>query len=317
MNYSKIYEDFIASRRERESFIVGYSEKHHILPRALGGGNEKSNMIRLTPDDHIHAHILLARIYGGMMWSAVHFMLKKTIGRTRSVKRIPSKDEVRAVSFARRMHALHCVGENASRYGKPHTAETRLKMRQSHKERNARQPTWKQLPENKIKFSGDNHWTRNQKNPDALARALPKFIANLKLATASNIGDGNCMRRPEIAKKVSAALRQQYAAMVGVGSANAIANRNAAHRTKEYREKARNLLLARKVKLGGACGDNPNSRKVRCIETGIIFNSVKEACIFCGGDVTKACANGGRAGGYHWERIGTHAADGRVMKNGA
>ncbi len=74
MNYSKIYQDFIVSRREREASIVGYSEKHHILPRALGGGDEKCNLIRLSPEDHFFAHLLLAKIHGGAMWAPIAIM---------------------------------------------------------------------------------------------------------------------------------------------------------------------------------------------------------------------------------------------------
>jgi len=74
MNYQKIYQDFITSRREREAAIVGYSEKHHIVPKALGGGNEKANLIRLTPEDHFFAHLLLAKTHGGVLWSPIAIM---------------------------------------------------------------------------------------------------------------------------------------------------------------------------------------------------------------------------------------------------
>jgi hypothetical protein len=46
MNYEKIYRDFIVSRREREASIVGYSEKHHIQPKALGGGKDVTRASR-------------------------------------------------------------------------------------------------------------------------------------------------------------------------------------------------------------------------------------------------------------------------------
>lgn len=82
MNYSKIYQDFIVSRREREASIVGYSEKHHILPRALGGDNSASNMIRLIPEDHFFAHLLLAKIHGGVMCVAVLAMANLSNTRT-------------------------------------------------------------------------------------------------------------------------------------------------------------------------------------------------------------------------------------------
>ena len=74
MDYGRIYRDFIADRRRIEPTLEGYTEKHHILPRALGGGNEAENLIRLTAEDHFFAHLLLAKIHGGRMWAAVYAM---------------------------------------------------------------------------------------------------------------------------------------------------------------------------------------------------------------------------------------------------
>lgn len=75
LDYQKIYDHFIESRRAIEGDLSGYTERHHILPRALGGGDEKGNIVRLTPEDHFFAHLLLAKIHGGNMWSPVAFMV--------------------------------------------------------------------------------------------------------------------------------------------------------------------------------------------------------------------------------------------------
>jgi 5-methylcytosine-specific restriction endonuclease McrA len=69
MNYERIYAEFIADRRSKESALIGYTEKHHIVPSSRGGTDAPSNLIRLTPEDHIRAHILLGRIYKGKMWN--------------------------------------------------------------------------------------------------------------------------------------------------------------------------------------------------------------------------------------------------------
>ena len=77
MNYLRIYENFVASRRLLEQSLVDsgdYKEVHHILPRSLGGSNDKDNLIALTPEDHYFAHLLLAKIYGGKLWAAVFLM---------------------------------------------------------------------------------------------------------------------------------------------------------------------------------------------------------------------------------------------------
>lgn len=70
MDYARIYEGFIASRRSSPE-PEGYTEVHHILPRSLGGDDSPSNLISLTPEDHFFAHLLLAKAYGGMLWVPV------------------------------------------------------------------------------------------------------------------------------------------------------------------------------------------------------------------------------------------------------
>lgn len=41
----------------------GYKENHHILPRCLGGKDEKENLVYLTGREHWIAHLLLHKIY--------------------------------------------------------------------------------------------------------------------------------------------------------------------------------------------------------------------------------------------------------------
>jgi len=74
MDYLRIYRDFIADRRNIETYLVGYSERHHITPKSLGGTDNADNLIRLTPEDHYFAHLLLAKVYGGSQWGALHCM---------------------------------------------------------------------------------------------------------------------------------------------------------------------------------------------------------------------------------------------------
>lgn len=40
-----------------------YAEIHHILPRSLGGSDEKRNLVRLTAREHFICHALLAEMY--------------------------------------------------------------------------------------------------------------------------------------------------------------------------------------------------------------------------------------------------------------
>ena len=64
--FLKVYDSFIKIRLERgldKSKLTGYYEKHHIIPKCMGGLNEDSNYVLLTYREHIFAHKLLCRIY--------------------------------------------------------------------------------------------------------------------------------------------------------------------------------------------------------------------------------------------------------------
>lgn len=73
MNYFLIYERLIAKARVRVC-PDGYVERHHVLPKALGGSDDSSNLVALTAKEHFLAHVLLAKIHGGIMWQAVIVM---------------------------------------------------------------------------------------------------------------------------------------------------------------------------------------------------------------------------------------------------
>lgn len=86
MDYARIYAEFIADRLAKQPEKPAYFEVHHIKPRSLGGGNEPENLIRLTPEDHLFAHLLLAKVNGGKMWVAVHamcYLLNDSTGKHR------------------------------------------------------------------------------------------------------------------------------------------------------------------------------------------------------------------------------------------
>jgi len=60
MDYERIYNDLIA-HRQKNVLSTGYVERHHILPRSLGGSNDKENVVSLSGREHYIAHLLLAR----------------------------------------------------------------------------------------------------------------------------------------------------------------------------------------------------------------------------------------------------------------
>ena len=63
MNYSKHYNLLIWRAKTRDK--PSYSESHHIVPSCMGGSDEASNLVDLTPEEHYVAHQLLVKIYNG------------------------------------------------------------------------------------------------------------------------------------------------------------------------------------------------------------------------------------------------------------
>jgi hypothetical protein len=63
MNYTKIYNQLIERARNRKEERDGYYERHHIIPKCMGGSDDKDNLVKLTAKEHFVAHKLLVEIY--------------------------------------------------------------------------------------------------------------------------------------------------------------------------------------------------------------------------------------------------------------
>jgi hypothetical protein len=78
MDYQAHYNRLVERAKNRT--VEGYVERHHILPRCMGGTNDKANIVPLTPEEHYVAHQLLVKIYpcvGGLV-AAIKYMSDNT-----------------------------------------------------------------------------------------------------------------------------------------------------------------------------------------------------------------------------------------------
>lgn len=65
MDYQKIYNKIIENRKNNPLSKDIYGEKHHIIPKCLGGDNKKENLVKLTAREHFLCHYCLVKIYEG------------------------------------------------------------------------------------------------------------------------------------------------------------------------------------------------------------------------------------------------------------
>lgn len=61
MNYQRVYDQIVARGKER--FLEEYTERHHIVPRCMGGSDDPDNLVDLTPEEHYVCHQLLVKIH--------------------------------------------------------------------------------------------------------------------------------------------------------------------------------------------------------------------------------------------------------------
>lgn len=48
--------------RRHAKIIVGYVERHHIIPKSLGGLDNSDNLVWLTANEHLEVHLLLVKM---------------------------------------------------------------------------------------------------------------------------------------------------------------------------------------------------------------------------------------------------------------
>lgn len=141
MNYKMHYEKLIERAKNRQ--LTGYVEKHHIIPKCMGGKNNKENIVILTPEEHYFAHYILVKIYPDnhrLLW-AVMAMCNKTKTMERSNKPYGWMRRKFAETIAEKNRGQKRSEESKkkmseARIGRkfaPHSEETKIKMSEASK----------------------------------------------------------------------------------------------------------------------------------------------------------------------------------------
>ena len=78
--YTRWYYDIIDRAKTRILSANNYYEKHHIIPKSLGGSNNTDNLVNLSAREHFICHWLLTKMVSNkkekyQMWNAFSCML--------------------------------------------------------------------------------------------------------------------------------------------------------------------------------------------------------------------------------------------------
>lgn len=121
MNYSAIYDRLVERARTRpEPPVV---ERHHVIPKCMGGSDELDNIALLTPREHLFAHKLLVRIHPDSFKLHVALILMGRLVEYKS--KIFESERVRAAELRRQFR---------------YSQESKQKMSESAKKRGRNSP---------------------------------------------------------------------------------------------------------------------------------------------------------------------------------
>ena len=174
--YLKWYNSIIANANTRT--LSGYKEKHHIIPKSLGGSNDPSNLVSLTAREHFICHYLLTKMTSGdfkrKMIQAFFFMAAD-----------PSKTKNRYINsvFYEALKIDHAKSMSKSQSGNKNSQYNSVWITNSHTGDN------KKIQLNDLSSYDLSIWKRGRTVPSKIKPVrdpclVPKkFVAQIKIAS--------------------------------------------------------------------------------------------------------------------------------------
>jgi hypothetical protein len=131
--YNTWYNNITENAKTRS--LNGYKERHHIIPRSLGGSNDKENLVDLTAREHFICHWLLIKMYSGESKAKMVYALNGMKRNGQYTKRYETKITSRVYENLKKefslIHSTTMKGRPAHNKGVPATEEQKEKNRKS------------------------------------------------------------------------------------------------------------------------------------------------------------------------------------------
>jgi len=162
--YHRWYDALVAQGND----VSDYVEKHHILPRCMGGGDAKANLVSVSARKHFLLHWLLTKFTEGEALRKMRYGLKAMCNQhgekrifaawqyevaKRASRKIKLTEEEKA-EISRKTRAAMARPEVKERMGGPQSEEHIAKLSSVRK--------GKKWSENRLKTSKDNPWKHTE-----------------------------------------------------------------------------------------------------------------------------------------------------------
>lgn len=133
--YSRWYSNLIEKARNRK-VVLGYVERHHVIPRSFGGDNSSPNMVALSAREHYVAHALLWKMkfegkYASKMAFAFNTFMNKMTTKERGIHHT-YKINSRTYEVFRKQYSQMLIEKYAKEggtwLGRKHSEESKRKI---------------------------------------------------------------------------------------------------------------------------------------------------------------------------------------------
>ena len=194
--YNKWYNQIVANGKHEK---LPEHELHHVLPRSLGGTDDKNNLVYITTREHFICHWLLTKIYptGEEHWkmlNALRMMRAENKNQHRYDTKITSRVYAKLKEEYSKLQSERNRGANNPFFGKSHTKESKQIISQANTgENNAmkrieEREKMRQLKTGKKRSPFSDEW-KSKMSESASGKNNSRYGVTVANETRKKIGD--------------------------------------------------------------------------------------------------------------------------------
>ena len=182
--YYKWYKE-LTSKQDRS--LECYTEKHHIIPRCMGGDDSVENLVVLTAREHYIAHLLLTKCTSSVYKQKMSYALWNMVNRDNG-ERTSSTNYSNVRTKHAKMLSENNSGSGNPMFGKQVSIETRQKI-------SSKTKGGKRSIETRERISNAN---KGSNNPMFGIKKSEEFI----LASSMRMSENNPMKKEDVVNKI-------------------------------------------------------------------------------------------------------------------